>query len=726
MSAIGTLQLYDALPALYRLRDAELGYPLRALLDVVSEQARLIKSDIDGLYEDWFIETCDPWLVPYIGELVGNQPLTPVDGRYRADVAKTLHYRRRKGTLDMLTELARDITGFPAVVVPFFEHLGWHQNLEHRRAGVGWASVQSLVACDRAHSAFDRFSHTVDVRPIGKGNGWHNIRNVGVFLWRLRAFAMRGVTASRAAAPNDFGYHFSPLGNAAPLFSQGDLAVAEEFAEARVEAPIRKTAFWADLVRYWQLYGPLPAVSRPPDTVYYGGPRSFSIMRDGVLLTPAQIQCKNLQTWTRPPAGSVAVDVERGRISFAVGEEPAVGVVVHYHYGFPAELGSGPYRRERASGEASDRPDTVTDPDALDDLIRVGLEPPPPLVVTNLAAAFSAWTFGGSRPTVIQIEDSATYAMPASVTLDGRELVVQAANGQRPCVVGDLTINIPNVAAPEQLSLRLDGLLISGRITVQAAGTASRLVEISLRHCTLVPGVGLDETGMPTNQGNASITVSPGNNRVHLSISHSICGPIRMPADDGYIGLSDSILDAGSETAFAIAANNTGTTAGPVVNLEHVTVLGRMQVREIELASESILSGRVHADRRQSGCVRFSYVAPGSVAPRRYRCQPDLAAVAAIAERETINSALTDAERKQIRDAVDAALIPCFTVRRYGQPGYAQLAERCPQEIAGGAENGSEMGAYHLVLLPHRESNLRRRLDEYLPFGLQAGLIYVT
>ena len=33
MSGIGTLQLYDALPALYRLRDAELGYPLRALLE---------------------------------------------------------------------------------------------------------------------------------------------------------------------------------------------------------------------------------------------------------------------------------------------------------------------------------------------------------------------------------------------------------------------------------------------------------------------------------------------------------------------------------------------------------------------------------------------------------------------------------------------------------------------------------------------------------------------
>src|ERR1044072_6927957 len=185
-----------------------------------------------------------------------------------------------------------------------------------------------------------------------------------------------------------------------------------------------------------------------------------------------------------------------------------------------------------------------------------------------------------------------------------------------------------------------------------------------------------------------------------------------MPASDGYIAINDSILDAGSDTAFAIAANSAGSAAGPVFNLAGGTAFGRLRVREIELASESILSGRVHAERRQSGCVRFSYVAPGSVAPRRYRCQPDLAAAVAIAEREAINPTLTDAERAQIRAAVDAALIPCFTVRRYGQPGYAQLAERCPEEIARGAENGTEMGAFHLVRLPHRESNLRRRLDE--------------
>ena len=36
------------------------------------------------------------------------------------------------------------------------------------------------------------------------------------------------------------------------------------------------------------------------------------------------------------------------------------------------------------------------------------------------------------------------------------------------------------------------------------------------------------------------------------------------------------------------------------------------------------------------------------------------------------------------------------------------------------------MGAFSHVKQPQRESNLRIRLGEYLPFGLEPGLIYVT
>src|SRR5258705_184439 len=66
-----TDHLYNLLPAIYRLRDADQGYPLQALLRVIQEQVDVVREDIDQLYENWFIETCADWVVPYIGDLIG-------------------------------------------------------------------------------------------------------------------------------------------------------------------------------------------------------------------------------------------------------------------------------------------------------------------------------------------------------------------------------------------------------------------------------------------------------------------------------------------------------------------------------------------------------------------------------------------------------------------------------------------------------------------------------
>ena len=75
MSEQAKVDLYEVLPALYRLEDVERGYPLRALLELIGEQADIIKGDMDALWDDYFIETCADWVVPYIGDLVANLPL---------------------------------------------------------------------------------------------------------------------------------------------------------------------------------------------------------------------------------------------------------------------------------------------------------------------------------------------------------------------------------------------------------------------------------------------------------------------------------------------------------------------------------------------------------------------------------------------------------------------------------------------------------------------------
>src|SRR6266568_6423207 len=66
-------RLYNLLPSVYRQRDAEQQWQLLALLRVIAEQVNIVEADIAQLYENWFIETCQEWVVPYIGDLIGYQ-----------------------------------------------------------------------------------------------------------------------------------------------------------------------------------------------------------------------------------------------------------------------------------------------------------------------------------------------------------------------------------------------------------------------------------------------------------------------------------------------------------------------------------------------------------------------------------------------------------------------------------------------------------------------------
>jgi hypothetical protein len=195
-----------------------------------------------------------------------------------------------------------------------------------------------------------------------------------------------------------------------------------------------------------------------------------------------------------------------------------------------------------------------------------------------------------------------------------------------------------------------------------------------------------------------------------------------MSAGCESLTIRDSIVQApvvDGDLRPAIAANDAGTRPGPPTTLERVTIWGEVFVKELTLASEVIFNSPVKVQQRQTGCVRFSYVPRRSQVPRCYRCQPDLA----LEERtKELGKDLSGAEQLLIR----SRMRPTFTSTRYGDPYYAQLGHACADGIYTGAEDGSEMGAFSSLQQPQRATNLRIRLEEYLPFGLEAGLIYAT
>ena len=112
--AFYTDYLWRLLPELYRASDSDdpdKPVPLRELVGRLGAQIAVVRRSVDRTLEDQSIESCDDWLIPYIGDLLATNIVAGLDARaQRLDVAKTIYYRRRKGTPAILEEIAADIT----------------------------------------------------------------------------------------------------------------------------------------------------------------------------------------------------------------------------------------------------------------------------------------------------------------------------------------------------------------------------------------------------------------------------------------------------------------------------------------------------------------------------------------------------------------------------------------------------------------------------------------
>lgn len=733
-------RLFELLPALYRIADAGNDNELRALLRLVTTEADALRDSVEQLWDDYFIETCQRWVVPYIGDLVGNLPLHDLDLspaaaaaqslftdlagpdlrprnpiRLRADVAKTIYYRRRKGTPPMLEELARDVTGWDAHIVEFFTLLDWNQHLEHLRLDChGCPDLRRIEACTRIGGAWDTATHTVDVRRINEWDGWYNIPNIGFFLWRLSAFPVDHVTPRDIGGTN-WRLTFSPLGNDTEMFSPGRREASESWVatELHVEAPIRPAAFFEDLRRV----PPSPPAAPTPSTDYYGplvADRSVVVYANGVAINANEIDCANLAAWTgmaQPGGMRVQVDISRGRLVVPTGRAGQT-ITVGYHYGFSMEMGGGQYPRRKW-------------------LVR---EPAPIVVIGGGAALDNAIaTRPAAARTVIEVRDNASYLLATNITLAaGETLTIQAADGFRPHVqlaAGSVTI----LSAGPGSSLTLGGLLVEGGLRVD--GDLERL---RLLHTTLVPGRSVEQedafapTGPSLVVAASSGAGAPINRELNIEMAFCIVGALRIPEQCMRLVLLDSIvlgIERLGGPRVASVCNAAGDN-GPPAHVERSTLFGPAFLLKIELVSESIFTHPLEVEQRQAGCLRFSFVPLTSHAPQQYRCQPSLE-ISQEQERVKAEAIATGTPLLPGWEAAMAAqvaawLLPAFQTDVYGRADFAQLRRAGPAQIATGAADGSEMGVFCVLKQPQRAANLRLRLDEYLPVGLEAGFIFAN
>ncbi len=230
------VNLYDRLPEIYRIKDSEQAPPdqLRSYLAAVESVFDAIHENIETLYENLFIESCEDWVIPYIGDLLGTSHLKGDPWTLRADVADTISLRRKKGTLASIERLTYNLTSWGVHCTELRDSLIWSQHLNHMRfippalrdlggsnvsntSGIssdyrscedngsgehltgnrflpvrgGTVTLRDPAMLSLVNTPFDPFSHIPDLKPPAFGNIRYNLPNLAIFLWRLKDYRVR-------------------------------------------------------------------------------------------------------------------------------------------------------------------------------------------------------------------------------------------------------------------------------------------------------------------------------------------------------------------------------------------------------------------------------------------------------------------------------------------------------------------------------------------------------
>lgn len=720
-------RLWDMIPAIYRHEDGIAENPgvLRALVERMAGQAAVLRRSSDRLWEDAFAEDADAWALPYLADLVGTRLVSALNPRgRRIDVAKTIHYRRRSGTPAVVEELVSDIAGWEGVLSESFLRLArTAHGLDAAPAPTGpvtgtpaggTADLRSTRGAFLTGGPLDEFHHTADVRRQKGHAGRFNIPKVGLHLYRLGWFEVRRVEPHRRTDPRT--YYIDPAKRATPLFApRGRPPVDEGWRRPReweLPAPIGcrllgdtrfrvtealvldlatnhglSAAGQVDLRRLvgWDIPGEarfLDVLARAASAAELTAPAMRTRLVSGALADEcgaAGLYPAALEVWV----GGVAVprnQVAAGDLSTwsVPAVPPGKTLIVDPERGrmmFPGGPPTGDVRVDLHYGFPGavgagtyDRRDAEAEA--------------PDRVVTG-GYSLTALRLGTTG--IMRIDDSLTYNPVANV-LEVDDLSLRAGNRERPCVRLTRDWVLRSKAAGDA-ELEIDGLWVSA-LRPRSLILRGDYETVTLRNCTLDPG--------STVPGSTRIRGGPVTLAVEatielLRIERSILGALRVRGG-GHVErleIVDSSLQAVATPAPVLRMGD-GTAV-----LDGVTLVGRTEVHRLQ-ATDTLATGTVRVTDTQAGCFRFSAAPPGSRLPRPYE-----------------SHVLADQGHH-------------FTTRRFGEPGYLQYSASAPAPLRRGSEQGGALGVWRFLLDPIKEDGLRRKLDEYLPFGLIPMFLYET
>jgi hypothetical protein len=727
-------KLWSLVPEIHRFVDGTAERPgqLRALIELLAGEAAIERRSIDRIQADSRILEADDWAVPYIAQLLGTRLVSPLNplGR-RADVANTIEYRRRAGTVRLLERLARDIAGWDAVVSEAFRRLirfphGLDRDFPPGPVTAtppgGYPDLRRARIADVIGGPFEDLAYRPEFRP-GRGvRGRYNIPIANLFLYRKQAIPLTGVTPYVFDAKH---YALDPSGRAnLQLFQRGwvDLPDCHRPDEWDVRMPISCLRLNAE--RYvlpiaqagggpgWTALagrtfetlsgflaaaaaagaGNLPALllaALDPDCpkarlLAWSGDAEASIAlgpKAGQLWPPDVIAAANLAGWADSikvdPHIGVLVDPVTGLVELTTAPAAGQGLDIDLiYYGMLLPIGAGGQDRSATMPEgaptvlAGPNPDLSTPSGDLLIADSRTLQPVTNTDTVKLQADTRLWSANRMRPYVVFKPQAAN-----AITID-------AGAGRPNLVIDGLWLGSQLTGAGDLAELRLKG----------------RFASVTLRDVSLDPG------GVRAALSGGAASAIPHLRLIldgeveALVIDRCITGSIHEAAGAGSgmacsvatVSITDSIMLARSGNPLLVIESADATIA-------RSTLIGDCHLGRAEI-TDTIIDGALVVQDAQDSCLRFSMVRSGGLIPSPYQCVI-------------------------LPDGMPAG---GFESTRFGDAGLCVLTPACPETIAKGGEDGKEMGAYNRALVPILTADLEAKIAEFSPVRAIVQLQFAT
>ncbi len=769
--------LYQQLPEIYRIKDGEQrpADQLEAYMGILDEVMSGVRDNIEALYHDFFIETCDDWLIPYLADLLGVSHLAGDPWTLRADVARTVFHRRRKGTLGAVESLSFTLTGWAAHAVESRERLAWNRHLNHQRPDAGgqppltlrtdnvsqvrggMANLRDPAQLSFLNGPFDPFSHVVDVKPGQVGAPRYNLPNLGVYLWRLKDYqvpvADPGLIEAAAVIPANPGDAAAvvraivhPQADPMTLFNTHRYEADDDPPNLTHQDAVPGPMPWARLSSDTPTGNPLAYVAVEP---YAGTPNQPSADSVGLILHVPEplpgtkswtFRGANLCAWEdglSPPLreDEIVIDPERGRVLFGVsslaGEATplAEGLLISHTYGFSGPTGAHPIVRDGTPTEWQEQAVVLRSVKGGGDT-----------ALRDALADLDAQT----QPVVVEIDDSRTYSLDIDDVLGhGTEggnptlnlatsLWIRAASGQRPVIrlVNPLRFRPVDVLSPgaadaiANLAVRLEGLYITWERTAPAFVADEALIQQAALNRLELLGSTLDPGGAWQLD-----PLSPG-------VRQAMRPAFEL---DNAFGFVD---DPNETDAF---------DQQPIIYVER-SIIGRVQADDeydLELIDSIVDGGSAEGDPSPEFAVRAATGDPltewgpelsvsGMTAFGRMRVHSVTGQGGIWLHRLEAHDNQSGCVKFSYFSGDSDRLPPhhgcvfgtgadiSFVATWFGRPGYAQLRLRSDQRLLDQGPNNDAMGCFGYLLNSHKWKNLNIRYREYMPVGIRPILVPVT